>query len=173
MQTLAVMSCPCLSLTLVEVVLSIQIGSHHPIFHHSHTSIQISSHCHTVFSVLSRYHCPVIHHNQPCQQVLWQHYQWMMEGYLWWGTTQSVLNVMKAWCCKNTSIQCWSCKGLMRKLIMVRPRTVAAHVKKQYRFKDKHRHDMTAKVAADLNRIVTMVKDRMVTSYLNRKYNLH
>ena len=58
-------------------------------------------------------------------------------------------------------------------MIMVRPRTVAAHVKKQYRFKDKHRHDMTAKVAADLNRIVTMVKDRMVTSYLNRKYNLH
>ena len=50
--------------------------------------------------------------------------------------------------------------------------TVAAHVKKQYRFKDKHRQDMTTKVAADLNRIVTMVKDRM-TSYLDRKYNVH
>ena len=58
-------------------------------------------------------------------------------------------------------------------LNMVRPRTVATHVKRQDRLKDKHRHDMTAKVAADLNRIVTMVKDRMVTSYLNRKYNLH
>ena len=58
-------------------------------------------------------------------------------------------------------------------MIMVRPRSVAAHVKKKYRFKDKHRHDMTAKVAADLNRIVTMVKDRLVPSYLNRKYNLH
>ena len=30
--------------------------------------------------------------------------------------------------------------------IMVRPRTVATQMKKQYRFKDKHRHDMTAKV---------------------------
>ena len=84
MHTLAIMSCPCLSLTLV-------------------------------FSVLSRYHCPVIHHNQPCLQVLWQYYQWMMEGYLQWGTTQSVLNVMKTSSCKNTSIQCWSCKGLMWK----------------------------------------------------------
>ena len=136
------------------------IAVFHYIFHHRHNS--------------SRYHCPVIHHNQPCLQVLWQYYQWMMEDYLWWGTTQSVLNVMKTSSCKNTSsIQCWSCKGLMWKLIMVRPRTVAAHVKKQYRFKDKHRHDMTDKVAADLNRIVTMVKDMMVTSYLNRKYNLH
>ena len=131
MHTLIVISCPCLSLTLLEIVLSIQTGSHHPIFHHSHNSIQISSHCLTVFLVLSRYHCPVIHHNQPCLSVFWQYYQWMMEDYLYWGTIPSVLNIMKAPSCKNTSsIHCWSCKGLMWMLIMVRPRTVAIHVKK-------------------------------------------
>ena len=46
MHTLAIMSCPCLSLTLVEIILSIQIGSHH---HNSHKPIQISSHHPTVF----------------------------------------------------------------------------------------------------------------------------
>ena len=144
MHTLAIMSCPCLSLILVEIILSIQIGSHH---HNSHKPIQISSHHPTVFSVLSRYHCPVIHHNQPCLQVLWRYYQWMMEGYLSWGTTQSILNVMKAPSCnKTSSIHCWSCKGFLWMFIMVRPRTVATQVKKHYRFKDKHRRDMTATV---------------------------
>ena len=126
MQTLAIMSCPCLSLTLVEIILSIQIGSHNP---NSHKPIQISSHHPTVLSVLSRYHCPVIHHNQPCLQVLWQYYQWMMEGYLWWGTTQSMVNVMKDPSCnKTSSIHCWSSKGLLWMFIMVRPRSVATQV---------------------------------------------
>ena len=64
-----------------------------------------------------------------------------------WGTIQSVLNMMKAPSCNHTSsIHCWSFKGLMWMLTMVRPRTVATHVKRQDRLKDKHRHDMTAKI---------------------------
>ena len=73
--------------------------------------------------------------------------EWWKVIYVDSGTIQSVLNVMKAPSCKITSsIHGWSCKGLMWMLIMVRPRTVATHVKTQYRFKDKYGHGLTTKV---------------------------
>ena len=145
-----VMSCSCLSLTLLEIVLSIQRERHHPIFHHSHSFDQISIHCLQCFqSSVGITVQSFIIASLSCTSLDSTTSKWWKAVYDDWGTIQSVLNMMKAPSSNHTSsIHCWSFKGLMWMLTMVRPvrpRT-ATHVKRQYRFKDKHRHDMTAKV---------------------------
>ena len=134
MQILAVMSCLCLSLSLVEIVLSIQRECHHPIFQHSHSlfrSVATALQCFQSWIGITVQSFIIA--SLACKSFDWTTSEWwkasmMIEAqynlcWIWWKLQAAITHHPFIVGASKDSCECWPWLDLEQWLLMWNDRT--------------------------------------------------